>query len=1000
MRIDKKNDATYTKELDEMEKYFLNMFKRFIENDPGFLDKSVEAIITEAVKRAKKEIILEIPAGVLSINNMSGVVTLTLDDLGGEPKIPIKYSAFNRPFGTDAGTVCEGNDPRLSDARTPLPHNHNDLYYQKSELATHTQDGYMDRLDKIKLDGIAANANFYIHPIGPGYNHIPAGGSSGQYLKWHGDGEAEWEDIPLNKVTETADGIMSKEDKVKLDGIEANAKNYVHPTGSGYNHIPAGGSSNQYLTWHGNGEAEWTDIISLPVGNDGEVYFISGNDSSKVLPSYILCKAAAIESDEELSETKTKIVDFSEVFNSWYRFSHNTTAGQPADSGETQEWQYINGAIECQINSNTYIGFISKDKYDTYTLEVTVKSTAADNDRIGAVIAFAKDSNGVEHTISALRDMEGSYNWFLVYDYAKSTQQILDYKVQISGDIRTNWNNISNGSRIRVERTGNIIEVYASPFNSTTIDVNSKLTLDLSSDSKFNIFKGPSPYGYSCQSQEQSTFTDVVFTGDIDRIYDTRNGDVWVRNNAVWAVDSTKNIGEDIGIGKFVFNEYTRKLFYIKDNYNVLSLSSLSEVDKAKLDSIEYNANNYIHPTDPGYKHIPAGGNPGQVLEWKADGEAEWASLNNDADTVTFESSRVKKRGIITISLAAGVTSSYADIDISLINFYNAPTYMAYYINTDGTKEQIPTIIFNELDISEVIKAYISPTVFKVSITRKDAALAKDYKIYFEILDIDNSVTVERAKSIKVLNIYPGIPADGSTYTFTNWKGETATLPMTAQVKKWMEEPNDESPKGYGQGLISIECINIDDFNLNPDNYLKDSSGHYKYDTVYLGAWDSNNGKSYSANSINAITQYINAGHGYISGHDTPWISFGNLMGIKEYNNTSSGGFTGNTKITVSKSGFISSFPWDLGDSGTELIVPFSHVSNQFHTGDIWFKYEPPDGFIDVTTVDGVSGTCNFYLGTYNNTAFIQTGHSNGTASPDEQKILANVFYYLANKGV
>ena len=56
MRIDKKEDSIYTKELDEMEKYFLNMFKRFIENDNDFLEKSVESIITEAVRRAKKEI--------------------------------------------------------------------------------------------------------------------------------------------------------------------------------------------------------------------------------------------------------------------------------------------------------------------------------------------------------------------------------------------------------------------------------------------------------------------------------------------------------------------------------------------------------------------------------------------------------------------------------------------------------------------------------------------------------------------------------------------------------------------------------------------------------------------------------------------------------------------------------------------------------------------------------------------------------------------------------
>ena len=35
-----------------------------------------------------------------------------------------KLTAFNKNFGTSAGTVCEGNDARLSNARTPLAHTH------------------------------------------------------------------------------------------------------------------------------------------------------------------------------------------------------------------------------------------------------------------------------------------------------------------------------------------------------------------------------------------------------------------------------------------------------------------------------------------------------------------------------------------------------------------------------------------------------------------------------------------------------------------------------------------------------------------------------------------------------------------------------------------------------------------------------------------------------------------------------------------------------------
>lgn len=39
-------------------------------------------------------------------------------------KIINKLTAFNKNFGTTAGTVCEGNDLRLSNARTPLAHTH------------------------------------------------------------------------------------------------------------------------------------------------------------------------------------------------------------------------------------------------------------------------------------------------------------------------------------------------------------------------------------------------------------------------------------------------------------------------------------------------------------------------------------------------------------------------------------------------------------------------------------------------------------------------------------------------------------------------------------------------------------------------------------------------------------------------------------------------------------------------------------------------------------
>ena len=55
----------------------------------------------------------------------------------------------------------------------------------------------------------------------------------------------------------------------------------------------------------------------------------------------------------------------------------------------------------------------------------------------------------------------------------------------------------------------------------------------------------------------------------------------------------------------------------------------MTAADKAKLNGIASNANNYSHPTSSGNKHIPAGGSAGQILRWSADGTATWGSDSN-----------------------------------------------------------------------------------------------------------------------------------------------------------------------------------------------------------------------------------------------------------------------------------------------------------------------------------------------------------------------------------
>ena len=64
-----------------------------------------------------------------------------------------KNTAFNKNFGTSAGSVCEGNDTRLSDARTPLSHTHDDRYYTETESDNRFLGITSKAADSNKLDG-------------------------------------------------------------------------------------------------------------------------------------------------------------------------------------------------------------------------------------------------------------------------------------------------------------------------------------------------------------------------------------------------------------------------------------------------------------------------------------------------------------------------------------------------------------------------------------------------------------------------------------------------------------------------------------------------------------------------------------------------------------------------------------------------------------------------------------------------------------------------------
>ena len=71
-------------------------------------------------------------------------------------------------------------------------------------------------------------------------------------------------------VTETTHGFMSFDDKVKLNGVENEANNYIHPATSGNKHIPEGGELGQVLVWADDGTAQWS-VFTSSSATDSEV---------------------------------------------------------------------------------------------------------------------------------------------------------------------------------------------------------------------------------------------------------------------------------------------------------------------------------------------------------------------------------------------------------------------------------------------------------------------------------------------------------------------------------------------------------------------------------------------------------------------------------------------------------------------------------------------------------------------------------------------------------
>lgn len=95
-----------------------------------------------------------------------------------------------------------------------------------------------------------------------------------------------------------------------------------------------------------------------------------------------------------------------------------------------------------------------------------------------------------------------------------------------------------------------------------------------------------------------------------------------------------------------------------KDGSKVLSEKNFTAAYETKLKGIADNANNYVHPSTAGNKHIPSGGSSGQILRWSADGTATWGADNN----TTYTAATSSALGLVKQGAAVEDATSAEDI--------------------------------------------------------------------------------------------------------------------------------------------------------------------------------------------------------------------------------------------------------------------------------------------------------------------------------------------------
>lgn len=241
-----------------------------------------------------------------------------------------------------------------------------------------------------------------------------------------------------------------------------------------------------------------------------------------------------------------------EIFNDWSRFEAD--AWYPNDVtpvGDAAAW-YWDAALGSAVQPNNtanYVGFVSDYNVLDYDLEVTLTSTAGDDDWITVVLGFYRDPDtGQNHSLSLAicrcakgYDTRATWpNQLITTDFqhkntwATQTGRYKEYQAVV-GEDTAGWSGAYK--RVKIMRRGDQFTIQATPWNSLVYNAAYSMSINLNDYPELALYKGPHPIGFGALSQAGATFKDITFSDGYRRdvILDMLNNRIYRYFNGAWA---------------------------------------------------------------------------------------------------------------------------------------------------------------------------------------------------------------------------------------------------------------------------------------------------------------------------------------------------------------------------------------------------------------------------------------------------------------------------------